>query len=334
MGPDDFAPEQGPEKPKRDMPGDPPYIITGVPDPDIAYDYGADAIGDYDLPRKRKHEDRAPRGNGCSRCSIWLLIGCLTLGCLCCILPFCLFITVAGGMAAIASNSEATITDTQTLEVEAGRPVTLTVDNPVGSVVIEPGASGVVAVETKRRAFGWNQDRAQRELQNIAVSVTQPETNDIRVEVTTNRDENTIWSNANNVEMTIRVPERVSLTIKNNLGSITVRDVPVDALDLHTTLGSIVFEGTLSGDSAGPYQIETSTGSIIARLPANVYAAIDARADVGSVTVGGGFALMTDVTERSDAGENSWTGTLGGGDGDPPTLTLRSNTGAITIETR
>lgn len=334
MGSDDFAPDQGPEKPKRDMPGDPPDIITGVPDPDITYDYGADEVGDFDLPRKRKHEERAPRGSGCSRCSIWLLIGCTTLCCLCCILPFCMVVTVAGGMAAIASNSEATVTDTQTVDIETGLPVTLAVDNLVGSVVIEPGASGAVEIETTRRAFGWNQDRAQRELENIAVSVTQPETNVIRVEVTTNRDENTIWSNANNVDMTIRVPESVSLTIKNNLGSITVRDVPVDALDLHTTLGSIVFEGTLSGDSASAYQIETSTGSIIARLPASVYAAIDARADVGSVNVADGFTLMTDVTERSDASENSWIGTLGRGEGDPPTLTLRSNTGAITVETR
>lgn len=328
MGSDDFAPDQGPDKPKRDTPD----IITGVPD--IAYDYGADDVGTYDLPRKRKHEERAPHGNGCSRCSIWLLIGCTTLCCLCCILPFCLFVTVAGGVATIASNSEATVTDTQTLDVDPDRPVTLTVDNPVGSVVIAPGASGVVEVETKRRAFGWNQDRAQRELENIAVAVTQQETNDIRVEVTTNRDENTIWSNANNVEMTIRVPESVSLTIKNNLGSITVRNVPVDALDLHTTLGSIVFEGTLSADSASAYQIETSTGSIIVRLPANVYAAIDARADVGSVNVADGFTLMTGVTERSDPGENSWIGTLGSGEGDPPTLTLRSSTGAILVETR
>ncbi len=55
---------------------------------------------------------------------------------------------------------------------------------------------------------------------------------------------------------------------------------------------------------------------------------------MGDVTVSNLFKTMSDVNDRTGSGELSWTGTLGSGDNDPPTLLLRSDIGAITVEVR
>lgn len=328
----------------------PPYVTSNEPvyeiegTPDIGSDIGRDPGSGYDynrydtggeLPRKKKKYGEPPRRrNGCARWSLILMFGCMTMCCLCCIVPLCITATAAGGLAAVAGNSEVTAHDVQTLTVDPDQPVNLTVDNPVGSVVIAQGSGDTVEISTTKRAFGWNTERAQRELDNIAIMVTQPDTNDIQIEVDTTRDNDTAWSKANNVEMVIRVPDAVTLTIDSNLGSIIVRDVRVEAMDLNASLGSIIFEGDITDDPAASYSIVTGTGAVIIRLPVDIYARIDARADVGDVTVSNLFETMSNVNDRTDSGDLFWTGTLGSGDDDPPTLLLRSDIGAITVEMR
>lgn len=317
--------------------------ITGTPDP--AYeggDYNFERY-DEDIPtgdagRKKKKfgdpiEPSEPRRRG-RRWPVLFMGGCLGLLCLCCIVPICVTAVAAGGIAAIASNTEATTTVTETIEVDPETPVSLTVDNEVGAVTIEQGLSDEVEIEYTKRAYGWNNERAENELDNIEVLIEEPEANAVQISVDTERDRDTVWSNASNVELTIQVPESVHLTITNRVGGINIRGVRAESLDLNADVGGIVFEGELANNPDATFRAETATGGTEFRLPADVYVTIDAEVDVGDVNVDDTFDSIDITEDERNVTDARWLGTLGSGEGDAPTLTLRANTGGVSVQVR
>ncbi len=304
-------------------------IITGTPDPDYATDESLYIQAD---PKKKKRSaPPAPRRRG-TRWPLLFAGGCLGLCALCCVVPFCLFAATAGGVATIASNSAVTSSTTETLAVDPDAPVHLTVNNPVGAVNITRGLSDEVVITYTRRAYGWNNSRAENQLDHIEVAVDQPETNTIQVAADSSRDGDTLWSRASNVELSIRVPPNVRLTINSSVGAINIKGVHAEALDLTTSVGGIVFEGTLSDDPAATFRADTTTGGSVFRLPADVYVAIDAETSVGGVDIDSGFDRIAITEEQRNVTEERWRGSLGSGDADPPMLTLRSSTGGIVVE--
>ena len=302
------------EKPKR---GD--EEISGAPD---EVEYGAPM-------------DEAPRRER-SRSSLWPLYvagGCMALCCLCCFLPICLLAATGAGMAAILSNSEVTRVDTQTLTVDPSTPVTLNVDGTSGSITVRHGGSDSdVIVSSTKRAHGWTKSAAEKELDNITVDIQQPDNgNDITISVNTDRRENSFWFLANQVDLTITVPESVELLLQNNTGSINVSGVQARALDIQTNTGSVTFDGEIQPNPNQTFSIQTNTGSITVNLPASTSVKVDARADVGSVTVGSSFDHITDVNEDHSGVGATWSGTLNDNNEDMPTLRLHTNTGSVTI---
>jgi hypothetical protein len=295
------------EKPKR---GD--EEISGAPD-DVEYGAPMD-----ETPRRQR-----------SRSSLWPLYmagGCMALCCLCCFLPICLLAATGAGIATILSNSEVTRVDTQTLTVDPNMPVTLNVDGTSGSITVQRGESDSdVIVNSTKRAHGWTKSAAEKELDNITVDIQQPnDGNAITINVNTDRRENSFWFLANQVDLTITVPESVELLLQNNTGSINISGVQARALDIQTNTGSVTFNGEIVPDPRSTFNIQTNTGSITVNLPADTSVNVDARADVGSVAVDRSFDQVTNVSEDHSGVGATWSETM-------PTLRLHSNTGSVTV---
>jgi hypothetical protein len=268
------------------------------------------------------------------RWPLFAIVGCLLAPCLCCLLAICLLAATGVGVAAVLSNSEVTQSATKTLTLSGDTNPTLTVNNPVGAVTIQRGSGDQVAVQYTKKAYGVTKSRATAELDNIQVDIQQPADDQVTIAVNTDRKRKTFFTFANHVDMTITVPEKVTLVITNNVGSIDVQNVDAAALDLKNNTGSITFDGSLSPETSTTYSMISNTGSIHVTLPQDVYVEIDATADVGSITVSSDFAKQSNVDDRHDAVGETWHGTLGTGSGTPPLLKLNTNTGSITVSSR
>jgi len=296
------------EKPKRGLDDEPIY---GVP------------MDDYQGPRRRR------------RWPFVLVVGCLGLCCLCCVLPIA---AVAVGAATLSSIMEsATVTATQTFDVPEGEPVTLIVDNPVGDITVRQGASDQVEVTYTKKVYGLSQSSAERRLDDLQLSITQPEDSTIRV-VAENVDKidelSEVLSIGSQIRLTITVPEHVVLDISTNVSDITVEDVRADTLHLETNTGDITFDGSLTGaGDQRPSRIVTNVGEITVSLPRDAAVVLSARTDVGDVTVSDLFDRVERTNSPRDDVSDEWIGTLGP-EGDRPTLDVETNTGEIRIVTR
>lgn len=306
--------------------------VTGVPDPHTLPAepvYGAPMNG----VRKKKKSSAKHSRSGCSF-PVIMMGGCMLVFMVCCCLPLCAAGIVFGGIAAIVSDSEATITDMRTIAVPEGETITLTIDNPVGAITIERGHNAEVEVEYTKRAYDWSHERARQELDKIDILITQPGgDNTVDVTVETDRQRNDFLAFANSVSLTIRVPESVHLTIISKVGAININDIIAESLDVQANTGAVEFNATLGQRLDGPYRIETNTGAITVKLPRDVYVQIDARAEVGDVDVRArDFDIVKDAVKTDEVVGGAWEGTFGEGAEDPPVLTLRSNTGAVMVE--
>jgi hypothetical protein len=295
------------EKPKR-----------GLPDEEIA---GAPETGHGPAtePERRR------------RWPYYLLAGCFLVPCLCCVLPICLLAVTGVGFAAALSNSGVSQSHTETVTLSSDAVPTLTVSNPVGAVTIRAGNDNEVVVEYTKKAYGLTKGRATAELDNIQVDVQQPADNQVKITVNTDRQKKTLFTFANRVNMTVTVPAKVYLAITNNVGSIDIQNIDATGLELKNNTGSITFTGSLSPDASSSYSMTANTGAIRITLPRNVYAQIDATADVGSINVSGDFAQRSNVEETRRTVGETWHGTLGTGSGQAPVLRLRTNTGEIDV---
>lgn len=296
------------EKPKREAFED----IGGAPEPDS-------------VP--------APRRGGCAW-PLLVALGCLGACAACCVLPFCALVITGAGFAAILSNSEATQSGTETVTLDPDTIITLAVDNSVGSIDIRPGSEDRVEVAYTKKAYGLTKGQAQDELDNITVSAVKAADDRVEITVDNRRSEDSFWTFANSVELTITVPEALHIAIESDVGSVDIPDVRARSLDISTSTGSVTFDGDLLPGASSEYLIETRTGAIRVTLPRDAYVTLDARSDVGGVTVSDAFDKRSNVNYDQQTVGEEWTGTLGEGGEDAPMLTLRANTGSIRVEAR
>lgn len=296
--------------------------IGGVLDPDSR---GDNALYDDEILEPAGLRRRTAR----RRWPLILAVGCLVLCCLCCILPLCLLPIAGASIAALVSNSEVAVSGGQTLDV-AAEGLSLVVDNPLGDVTVEPGAAETVDVRYTKHAYSWSRSSAEQGLAAIQVVIAQPEYDSVRIDV---RNSDGPFAFANSVDLTVRVPESLALTITTNGGTIAVRGVRAQALAITTTTGAATFEGALGGDPQSRYTLRTTTGALQVSLPADSALLLDAETRVGSVAVSGFDSEGTYEQGTSGVGD-AWRGEIGAGDGERPTLLLRSDTGSITVRGR
>lgn len=306
---------------------------------DDTYDY--DEYDEYEEKPKRKYaddditgapDDVKPARRRGARWPCFVLVGCLISPCVCCALAVCGLAMGVGSIAAVFDHNKVTASHSDTFTVAEDTTLTLEVDNRVGSITVERGNEAQVVVEYKKTAYGFSRSAAQKELDRITVDVDQPTDSRLVVAVDTGRDEDSWFARASSVDLTIRVPEHVTLDLENNVGSIHINGVTVHALSVVNNTGEITFNGELAqGVTDPPLRLETNVGSLQVRLPRGANLEIDARSDVGSVTVCNDFDHISRNNTTSDSVGGHTQATLGSGG---PVMTLQVDVGEIDVCTR
>ena len=265
-------------------------------------------------------------------CCVALVVGALLAG--------GLGLRLAGNVGGLG-NVVASNTYSQGFNVDT--PAELRVDVSVGSVEIQVGQGNTIAVNAEIRGYGSTQAQAQEALDQVRFDVTQSGS---RVEVTGNWPSGVRWPGRSpEMDVRITVPERAALSVKMDVGSVTlagtqgdvdvkvnvgkvdVRDVMVpDSLSLQTDVADIYFEGALS--QGARYDFSSDVGAVRLVLPADSRFAIDASSNVGSVRVD--FDVVG--TSSGDLVGKTVQGVVNGGADTP--VTIRSDVGAITVRSQ
>lgn len=237
------------------------------------------------------------------------------------------------GLAGDAHN----VTETRTFAV-AAHP-TLVLRNDIGAIHVRAARSGnEVAIQEARRASLWGN------LNDVHVSYAQDRAaNTITVNV--DRQVQTTFFTSVQVDFDITVPSVADLQLKtntgdidvsgvsgqivlsSNTGTVTARDGTVSGQSaLTTNTGSVTFNGALA--PTGTYRFETNTGSVQVMLPRESSFHVDASTDTGSISttfpgVIVQHAQVVGASVHSDVGSAPQA-----------TVTLRTNTGSISLNQR
>ena len=282
-------------------------------------------------------QTRPRRHRRSSRWFVWMLgvvLGVILLALLACALVSGLVIGIA---VKLANEVSATATSTQTYTV-SGVPA-LDIHNAAGRVEVQQGVPGVVNVQITKVARDTSQSAAQADLDKISVTITQ--TGD-HLTLTTNFEDEGVFTSSSTANLLITVPPQANITadvtagnvelqdvsglmeITTGAGSATLQNVVLrDGSRIHVATGSATLSGAVPG--AANVDIAVSTGDVTLRLPGDTQARLDARTNVGSITISG-WPLQ--VTRMNRVGAMA-SGPLG----DSPTATIhiRVDTGDISL---
>lgn len=214
---------------------------------------------------------------------------------------------------------------------QVGTSPTLMLTSDAGSITVNSGSAGSIAVQAKKYAsFGGN-------LNDVQINYNQ---SGDTVNVTVHRSGTFNFFNATSVDFTVTVPSTTDLQITTNAGSITVNSISgkmsllsnagtIQASQstlngsstFKTNAGSINFTGSIG--STGTYDFETNAGSISMTLSGTNSFHLNASTDAGSIDTN--FPVPV---SRSAAGATA-TGDVG--TSPQPILTLKTNAGSITL---
>lgn len=212
-----------------------------------------------------------------------------------------LLASAAGWMFSGSAGTRFTDTTTQTFTVTA--PAALTIQNPAGNVTIRQGDGNQVSVRVTKVVRTFNQSVATRELSRMVVDTKQ---NGNTVQVQSNYSTSFFdgMRSSRSVDLLVTAPQETAVTLRLNAGNATVADLH-GKMDLQLNAGNLEASGvqvsdgsTLSADAgnitanvsmtpAATLSVKVSTGKATLTLPANTPARLDARVNVGSITVTG-----------------------------------------------
>ena len=208
----------------------------------------------------------------------------------------------------------------------------IVINDNVGTIHVHTGSANDVTVTASRKSFGFfgNADDAQ---------------------IKYNQQDNTITVNvggsgffdSGRVDLDVTVPSTTDLQLKTDTGEIDVTgvngqmslqtdtgtinatgDTLTGQSSLKADTGAITFNGSL--DANGSYQFQTDTGAINVTLPSNSAFHLDATTDTGAINtnipgVNVQHPDMTGAQVHTDIGT-----------GQGPTVTLKTDTGAINLQ--
>lgn len=114
---------------------------------------------------------------------------------------------------------------------------------------------------------------------------------------------------------------RGRLALQSDNGPVEMQDVQADNLRVRTSNGPVTFNGSLG---EGTHEIRTNNGSVTVRVSNDQRLKLDVQTDNGSIN----NRLQLSQTQSA---RNRLSGLLNGGGS---TLTIRTNNGGVTLETR
>jgi hypothetical protein len=153
-------------------------------------------------------------------------------------------------------NIASVLEESKTLNVDAKKPISLSVINAAGDVTVRGGDVDTVQVNAVKTAYDSTQARADQEVKTIQYSVDQND-NDITIEYEI-PDSMNFNNNVNTVDFVITVPEEASVEIRAGSGSVDVSRI-VGPVDLSSNFGTTTVENI-----QGAVTVESQSGSISA----------------------------------------------------------------------
>ena len=259
------------------------------------------------------------------------------------LLLLCIGAAIAGAFAFLVPGRVG-VSETTMTEIAADTPATLEIRSQVGEITVVTGPEGLIQIEAEKKARARSSSRSE-ELRNAIQVRVDRQNGTARVVVDlpqTGPSENV------SVDLHVRVPDRTSLDISNNVGEVSVQGVTGDIrvrnavgsvvlkdvdvtqeADVQTDTGDVEFSGRLP-ESQGRVLLRSGVGGIQARVPADSRFALDAETNLGSIE-------SSFVVDEAQAGGGSggqlghWLrGSVKGGVG--VELVLRSETGSISLQ--
>ncbi len=115
---------------------------------------------------------------------------------------------------------------------------------------------------------------------------------------------------------------RGPIAARSEFGDVEVRNVENGTVDLSSSNGSITFSGSLA---EGPHYVSSDFGNITLTLPADTALNVDLQTGFGKIT------SAFEITVSGALDNNHWVGKFNGGGED---LTVKTNNGNITINSK
>ena len=261
-----------------------------------------------------------------------------------CLIACALLLLVCGGgavlLAGIAfSSTPATATLDKSFTV-GGAP-TLIIHGAVGSVQVNPGVNGQIALHATKKVRALTHAQAQSELNGIAITTTQSG-NVVTIQVDASSVDGLYLFNFRQIDLDVTTPATTSLnvvenagtldasgltgklTTQVNAGSVSLENMTMaDGSALHVNAGSLSVDGALVPGAS--LLVEVNAGSADVTLPQNTSAHVNASASAGSVNVDG----WNTITETHNGADTTATGDLN--PNPTSTITIHVNAGSASL---
>ncbi|MCW5851285.1 MAG: DUF4097 family beta strand repeat protein [Anaerolineae bacterium] len=267
---------------------------------------------------------------------------------------------------------DSAVREVQTAQFEVGQTPRLEIHNDNGRTEVRVGDVRAIQVEATKRATGPNAQARLNEIQlemnrvsedsvqlgyrrtrpfsvfnlggaSVDFVVTVPSGTTVDIETSNGETvvdgvRSTVTIKADNGPVTVRnidgavsitasngrvtaTTTRGRLTVQTDNGAVEMQEVQVDNLRVRTSNGPVTFNGSLG---EGTHEIRTSNGPVTVRVSPDQRLKLDVQTD------NGGINNRLQLTQMQSA-RNRLSGTLNGGGS---TLTVRTNNGGVTLETR
>lgn len=250
-----------------------------------------------------------------------------------------LFFALNGGFSGNSpfdlNNISSVIEENKTLKVDAKEPVTLTVDDAAGDVVVTGGDVDTVEVKVVMTAYDSTQARADEEVKTIKYVIEQKgNTITLKYELPKSMNFN---NNINTVDFIVTVPTETTVEVDNSFGIVDVSDVKGN-VDINGDFGDVSAENI-----EGALVIESSSGTIDIKSVNADESNVKVDADFGDITlekVGGkdisvtsnsGTITFTDVRAVGDVFIQSDFGNTTYENGSAESLSLDTNSGKTSV---
>jgi hypothetical protein len=226
-----------------------------------------------------------------------------------------LFGLVAAGVIGVLIAPEVSQTRTHVFKM-SGTP-SLTVQNTTGTIQVLPGADGQITVQVTKRARDVSTSAAQNDLDAMTITMTQ-NANTLSIDARTNV---TGLIKQLKADLVLTVPAAANLHLDEVAGTITVSGttgtfsthLTTGTIEVHnvtltgnaqlsTITGNLTFDGVLTNGASLTATVTTGTASLT--LPAETSAHLDARVNVGAISISGWpITVQRQVTGASAAGD-------------------------------
>ncbi len=233
------------------------------------------------------------------------------------------------------NNISSVLEESQTLKIDAEKPLTLKVADDAGNVTVLGGDVDVVEVKVVKTAYDSTQSRADEEVTGIKYTVEQNgNAITLKYEIPDSMNFN---NNVNTVDFIVTVPTETTVDIKTGFGEISVSDTKGQAA-VATDFGDVTVEKL-----DGALEVDTNSGRVNITSVKAGSGDIDLYSGFGSMYLkqvsganiklesNSGTLDLNNVRATKDIDLSTDFGNIEFETGSTGSLTIKTNSGTVTL---